>query len=100
MRAILLDRMWPHWLGRSGDSDEEADRRKRHSEETWGLRDRFLGESRGETEDCQVLAARSSVVVVVWWCQQVTEQPPVGRVSSCTVRSHQDQLTPVETPVW
>ena len=96
--------MWPHWLGHAGDSDEEggghhhhhqADGRKRHGAETWGVRDRFLGEATVETGNCQVLPARSSVVVVV------VVVPPGHSlhwaVSSCTVRSYQDQLTPVKT---
>ena len=96
--------MWPHWLGRGGDSDEEGGHhnqpggRKSHGAETWGVRDRFLGQSRVQSANCQVLAARSSVVTVV-----VVVVVPAGHslhwavVSSCTVRSYQDQLTPVKT---
>ena len=101
--------MWPHWLGRGGDSDEEGGGgRKRHGGETWGLRaDRFLGEISLQSHNCQVLPARSSVVTLVTVVVVVVVVVvPAGHslhwavVSSCTVRSHQDQLTPVKTPVW
>ena len=58
MRYLLFTRMWPHWLDRGGDSDEEggqhhqADRRKRDGGEIWGVRDRFLGESRVQSPEC------------------------------------------------